>query len=427
MNNTLEIIDVKVLGKRITVKYKTEGIIKCYFLEEEFYVEYTSSVENVGLEVAIIPFICNVLPIIWIFNTKLVVDKLDFEFYNSLEAVKKGYIDMYPYIDFAGEVKVNELIESQSFNGNKSLCLFSGGVDGTFTLNYHLDKKPVLISIRGADVKLSNLDGWKNVLKSIENVANLHMLNLEIVNSNLRDIVNETNLNRYVLPLSNTFWWQGFQHGIGMLGLVAPYAFQYGISKIYIASTYSKSDKRKYVCASDPTIDNMLKFHGCSIIHDGYDYNRQEKLHMIIKAATNSGVYPFLRVCFTSDSGDNCCICEKCLRTVLGIYAERGEPRKFGFNKINDNFWGLSLKLEYVIRTLNPERFKYSYPPIQKALRKNYDYLEVTRSLKWFYNIDIENNRANICFVFLLKNMMRIVNKVKRTHEAIIGKIKGIT
>lgn len=95
-----------------------------------------------------------------------------------------------------------------------------------------------------------------------------------ICKTNFRSFINERKLNCLVKN-SGDGWWHGFQHGIGLLGHGAPIAYLKGLKCIYIASSYTPKDN--VTCASHPSIDNCVEFCNCHIIHDQYEYSRQEK------------------------------------------------------------------------------------------------------------------------------------------------------
>lgn len=52
---------------------------------------------------------------------------------------------------------------------------------------------------------------------------------------------------------------------------------------------------------------------------------------MICQKAKQLHINPELRICWESTGGKNCCLCEKCIRTILEIYIEGGNPAQFGF------------------------------------------------------------------------------------------------
>ena len=80
----IRVINIKKSGNRIDYEYNINGECSKYFnLEEKFFVEYDFNVEDIPNGIAIIPFLCNILPISWIFNATITVDEIDSDFYYS--------------------------------------------------------------------------------------------------------------------------------------------------------------------------------------------------------------------------------------------------------------------------------------------------------------------------------------------------------
>ena len=91
-------------------------------------------------------------------------------------------------------------------------------------------------------------------------------------------------------------------------------------------------------------------------------------------------------MCWESSGGSNCCNCEKCWRTILGVYAEGFDPREFGFEYGNLNTLAKTI---YKNRELLKWHRESRYAPIQKVLRENYSAKTVEPALKWLYSTDI--------------------------------------
>ena len=100
---------------------------------------------------------------------------------------------------------------------------------------------------------------------------------------------------------------------------------------IKIAATYDASERDRQTCASDPIIDEKMRFCGCKVYHDGFEKTRTDKVRQIVRFAEKNHVNIRLRVCWEQITGENCCICEKCGRTIFAIYAVGGKPEDFGF------------------------------------------------------------------------------------------------
>ena len=95
MKNEIKIIDIQKKENKIIYDYDVDGDVGNYLIrEKKFYIEYDENIEKVPDSILVIPFLCNILPIVWITNSTLIVDKIDKNFYESIDKFKKGYIDM---------------------------------------------------------------------------------------------------------------------------------------------------------------------------------------------------------------------------------------------------------------------------------------------------------------------------------------------
>ena len=269
-------IDVPVVENNIIrYNYEIEGSWSSAFQStRECTIEYSYDLSNIPSGVAVVPFLANVLPIAWVMDAKVITKVCDADFFYCLEDVKHGYSEMFPMMDFGGEIFAEMLQDNQLQEREGSVAFFSGGVDAFNTLISHYDEKPTLITLWGADVRLDDEDGWQKVLNHIKETASEFDTNYVTVKSEFRTFLNEEVLQKAV-EQSGDGWWHGFQHGMGVICHAAPIMYVFGKEKVYFASSFTAADKGKVTCASDPTIDNYIRFCGCKVIHDGYEYTRQ--------------------------------------------------------------------------------------------------------------------------------------------------------
>ena len=226
------------------------------------------------------------------------------------------------------------------------------------------------------------------------------------VKSFLRYFINEQELNKRI-SIDN--WWHGYQHGIGIICHAAPISYLQNKRIIYFASSYALAYKGKVTCASDPSIDNFVRFGDSLVIHDGYEYTRQDKLANIVRFSIGNKKKIDLRVCWENKGGTNCCNCEKCWRTILGIYSLNDDPRKYGFKY--KEFAEIAKKIfsnQYLLRS---NRF-YFYLDIQKSMRKNYTPATVDPSLLWFYNKNIDELGEESIFSKIIRKLKSIKNYI---------------
>lgn len=386
MKNRIEIEAINVEKKKITYNYSVEGGWKKAFKEKNsMTVEYSVDVTTVPQGIAVVPFLANLLPMAWVYDAEIVVPACDKAFYDSIPQFKKGYQDMYPMMTLRGTLTTENLEKNILTTEGRSGAFFSGGVDAFNTLVCHAAEKPVLLTLWGADVKLSDEKGWQNVLSHLQDTSRQFGIDYVTIKSEFR-MFQEEGLLTEAVKQSGDGWWHGFQHGIGIICHAAPAAWVLGLSTVYFASSFTAADKGKVTCASDPTIDNFVCFGGTRIVHDGYEFTRQMKVHNITQFAKKTGMKIPLRVCWESTGGSNCCHCEKCWRTMLAVYAENQNPREYGFEYTDKQLAEIARKM----RSSEDKMFSaLRYAPIQQAMQKNCQKQELPKQIRWFYDADI--------------------------------------
>lgn len=388
MKNQIIINAPRVNKSRIEYFYSVSGEwSELFYLENTNYIEYSLDIENVPKSILIIPFLANILPVAWVCDAEVVVEDCDKEFVECVLNIKKGYCEMHPSINFGGKLIVKNLIDNTQENTNGAISFFSGGVDAFSTLVTHAGEHPTLVTLLGADLTLDDTAGWEKVVNHIKDTCQKFDTDYVLVKSTFRSIYDQHKLTEIVKE-SKDNWWHGFQHGIGIISHAAPIAYAMKKEIVYFASSFTIAEKGKVTCASDPTIDNNVKFCSTSVWHDGYDYNRQAKIKNITEYSKANDIEISLRVCWESAGGSNCCNCEKCFRTMLGIYAQGFDPHDFGF-EYDD------LQLEKITNTLRYGNNKFfselRYAPIQNAMRENIKKKDLPKALKWFYSAKISD------------------------------------
>ena len=413
MNSEIRLLNIQKKENKVVYEYKIKGEIENYVrMDKEFFIEYEENIEAVPNSILVIPFLCNLLPIIWVTDTTLYIQEVDKDFYYSIPDFKKGYEDMYPTISFKGNLQY-EILEDNSYKAQeKSALFFSGGVDAVSSLVTHIKEELFTITVWGADIKVDNIVGWNRVKESIQENA-IGKANTYI-KSSFRDFLKEQNLTALIYAQSKENWWHGFQHGIGLIGLSAPLAYIKKLKKIYIASTYTIKDKGKVTCASDPTIDNYVKMASCCVVHDGYEFDRQNKIRNICEYRKNTHQNIKVRVCWKASTGENCSKCEKCIRTIMGIVAEGEDATQYGFK----------VDYSYIKHFLEHRCYfdKIIYPLWQDILKRfedNKELLKNNKEIQWFYHIDFD--KLNRRYQFFPKRVMRgLKRRIKKYKEEIL-------
>lgn len=371
----------------LRVGYEISPTLEPYFTAERvFEVEYSEDISSVPGSVLVIPFVCNVLPVVWLTDAVLELPELDREFYEGLPGVLKGYADMSPMLEFKGAVRVGQLVDNSYDASDKVAAFFSGGVDAFATLIAHAKERPQLITLWGADVKLTDTDGWDKVRCHVLETSRQFGLDSPVlVKSTFRCMVDEAELSA-LCEASGEGWWYGFQHGIAIIGHSAPLAYLKRWKTVYIASTNTIRDE--LICASDPTIDNKIRLVSTGVWHDQYECTRQQKVQHIVEYCREKDSVVQLRVCWQSNGGSNCCLCEKCARTLYNLLAEGAEPFSYGFESYNQH---ISLHPLLARRAMaEMTHLRPFWQDIQNRFRETQAFRKDKR-ISWIYSLDVNN------------------------------------
>ena len=389
MKNRIVISAVRISDNRIDYDWYPEGDVKeCFRLTEPLFYEYSETIKDVPKSIAVLPFLCNILPLAWLYDAEIIIDEVDRTFYENLGKVKEGFVEMYPMLSFKGNLQAQVIIEN-SFSAEKpkSAVFFSGGVDSNFTLIDHLEAKPALITILGADIALTDESGMEVLKKLSAQTSQQYNLDSVIITSSFRKCLNYRKLDAKT-AISHNGYWGGFQHGMAICGQAFPYAFLKGINTVFIASSRAVHDKEEnQAWGSAPSIDDNLRFASGRVIHDGYyKYDRQDKIRHIREYVSRTGQKVHLHVCWETGGGKNCNCCEKCFRTMLALLLEGGNPNEYGFNFtaktgfIMENYF----KHVYLLHGMLLQR----WIELQEKFRINRSDLTGDRSFDWFASFD---------------------------------------
>ncbi len=314
-------------GQKVNYLYDyTPDIAKYFNKKEPLFTKYESDISRIPESIAVIPFLANVMPIAWFVGFDVHVNEVDDVFYQSLEIIKEEFSRNFPQIDVSKSNLVAKKKVKNQYHIDKTAMLFSGGVDAYTTYFRNKSSGLDLITVWGADVDLDDEKQWNRVVKLNEEEKLLKHNNKYYITSNIRDFYTHN----VDLLLTDLGWWGKVQHGLALNSLVAPLAYINAYSTVYIASSYTENFKQ--VWGSTPEIDNNIRWGKTSVIHDGFELKRQDKIKVIVDNLKSLDSDLALRVCYSElNSEVNCSKCEKCHRTIIGIILENGDPNKYGF------------------------------------------------------------------------------------------------
>lgn len=391
------LIDEIIVNKHeLTIKINSK--YRAYF-EQDFWVKSDSlDFESIPEHILIIPFILNIAPVIWINNLTVILPSVDSSLEQSLAAIKSEMSKIYSDICWGGNITFLSAISSdQLLSNNDSICLlFSGGVDSLHASQELMDYKQLLVTLRGADIKLDDNEGWEDVKGTVKNYAKTINAQTFFIESNFADFINYYELKNKVRYVQN--WWGNVQHAIGLAGFMALPACEYGVKNVAIASDLSVSQMQNLQWASISSLIESLAWSDCKIKHLGNSYTRQEKINNFVNKYRDSGNILPLRVCYESRGGKNCGKCRKCSLTMLNLLVAGVDYEVFGFtlpkkefaNKIKNNFFKLKYEITPVSLRLWEDMIS-NIKPRSDYLKTGFS-AEILDMMDWLREFDIKSH-----------------------------------
>jgi hypothetical protein len=293
------------------------------YLKDDFWASYDVDIDlsDSNEALALVPFVANVAPIVWLAGLDVSVPALDEAFADALDEVREVLAGMYPNLSWTGSITVDH--RETTAGVPQVAALFSGGVDAVYS-SLSVPEPQLLATVQGSDIALDNDEGWREVRRQARSYAEGRGHRNAFIRSNFKQFLDVPKLERRWPEVGG--WWNGVQHGMGFLGLVAPLV---PAGRVVIAATHTESFTDR-AWGSNPRLDSSVRWGATTVDHHGYETSRQDKTAAIVEAGEP---YPYLRVCFSNHYGKgvNCERCEKCLRTYAALVACGADPRHYGF------------------------------------------------------------------------------------------------
>jgi len=210
--------------------------------------------------------------------------------------------ERYAAIEIRAEIEQ----ESERKPARGGLTSFSGGVDSAFSAWRHanglagLQNIPLRagLMVHGFDIRLNQAEVFARAALKSQRMLESLGLKLITMSSNLKK--------------TGAVFEDAHAAVIASCMMLLQGGYDCGL----IASSYPYNGLL-FPWGSNPLTDRMLSSSAFSIIHDGAAFNRLQKTRAI--AAWPEALQD-LRVCLHGEERDeNCCRCEKCVRTILGF------------------------------------------------------------------------------------------------------------
>ncbi|WP_226526477.1 peptidase [Metabacillus niabensis] len=415
--NSIILDKIVVNRNRVDYFFSVTGNIQKYFKSENhMFFEYNYDITDIPKSILSIPFVSNVIPLIWITDSTIRIDQLDKSFFDCLNNIRDAYQDMFPNIEFKGSISVNKIVTNIYVPEREAASLFSGGLDAHTTFIRIKDKNPLLITEYGwheKDIQFSEV--WEADKENAERFGESYGLGNILIQSNYGTFMRASEIDHDFNKKLGDSWWHGLHHSLAIISAAIPLAYMLKVKCIYIAS--SNTPLHKVTCASDPTVDNEIKFASGMVFHDAYELTRQDKVKVVVDYYYERKKTVNIRVCFKNE--ENCCKCEKCLRTILGIVAEGKNPSAYGFNVPNNLSEHVKTYLNQEVKFFTDTFINIYWTLIQKRMKENYTKIKYRDLLDWFLDYDFMTERKKSLLKYRVTKFFpilkrKISNKVNR-------------
>ncbi len=410
MGNNIILRKVEFSNGIVHFKFDKEGPVSNLLVSNELWIDYGRNMESVPESILVIPFVSIMLPFVWVSNATIWVKEIDHTFYDATFRLRRAYSDLYPNYPLKGKIVPSYIVDNFVDNKSDGFMLFSGGLDAHASFIRNVNDIKTLI----------NIQGWYNNTKDRDNVAiadfkdiaafsKIQDLDFIGIRSNFAKLVSLSHYQYYAKRIGDSLW-HGFQHSMAFISITIPLVYLNNGGKILIASSFTVGDER--VCASYPTTDNEFAFASNGhVVHDGFELSRQDKIRVLVEHQRLIGKdYP-IRVCSFNDK--NCCKCEKCFRTILGLVAEGVDLEKFGFylDKPILEFYTEFFKANIALFGVKNEAITH-WPHIKKRMSENYDNLgDYKNFVDWFNSYDFSKEKRKAIWKYYRKNFFQILKR----------------
>lgn len=400
---------IVVKNNRVDYFFSIKGDLQKYFKKNNhLFLEYNYDISDLPNSILVIPFVANIIPLVWITDSTIVVNEIDRNFFECLSKVKNGYQNMFPNVVFKGHIVVDKIIENVYIPEKEAASLFSGGLDALTTLIRIKEKNPILITEYGwHEDDLQYSDVWEADKANAINFAKVHGLDNILIQSNYGTFIVAGNIDRDFAKRLGDTWWHGLHHGLAIISAAIPMAFKLKVESIYIAS--SNSPLYLVSCASDPTVDNEIRYASGNVYHDGYELSRQDKVKVVVDYFSVSKEPVNIRVCFRKE--ENCCKCEKCLRTIIGIVAEGKDPNDFGFHIPNNISQHIKVALNEEVKFFTNTFIKIYWKIAQNRMEENHKNIPYKDLLEWFLEYNFESERKKALLKYRITKFFPILKR----------------
>ena len=399
-----------VEDKRVKYTFRAAEPIRKYFTKDNVTIEYDRNMESVPESILSIPFIGCIAGLSWMADIELWVNELDETFYQAFARIKRAYQEMHSDFPFKGDLVPCRFVENSTPKTGKSLLLFGGGIDCQSSFIRNKDSISDVLNIYAwlDGIDQSNKvdihdDEFTKKFCAVAGKTSRH------IRSDFFKVLNQAQIDRDFTRKYHTNYWYGYLHSPAFITMAIPMAYEQGLDRVIIASSFSKGIQGYF--GSFITTDSQWRWaENGTTLHDGFELTRLEKVRLLVEHQKKNGKALPLHVCSFKDH--ECCVCDKCFRSIVQIVAEGGDPRDFGFDikgSLRD-FYSKAAPENVYLWDLPKEKVRY-WPPTAARMKENYDNIAEKDFVDWFTTYDFDKAQKTGLKNYYRKNFWSILKR----------------
>ena len=282
--------------------------------------------------------------LLWAMKNKLdvaVEGKVSPRLLDGLETLQEIWHRWKPSRYSKVSIKAQEESAPECVEGDRpAIFAFSGGVDASFSVFRHLkqkagrnNRKPgAALIVQGMDIPIDRDDFFQSAMERARLILAGTHIPLIGMKTNSRALSQD--------------WVDSFG-----LQLIACYLVLQNHFAFAVHGSGEPYDTLVIPWGSTPLTDPLLSSESINIDTYGCEFDRTEKVKWL---SENTAVCNHLRVCWAGPNlGQNCCECEKCIRTMLNFWATKHKiPNAFPKELTTERIKTLKPKNEIQLREI---------------------------------------------------------------------------
>lgn len=445
MNKTINV--TKVIATGNSIEYEIQDNTGLHLLKKDTvkaWVKYYNgevfgfNAQNLPESILALPITCYLLPITWFYNVELVVPSLDKTLYEDLDNIYTAYSKIYgPFKSgWRGKISSKNIVENKMLEKRyDNIVFFSGGVDAVHAGVNNPGKRNVLVTVpsiegtfieKDADYGRDFLEIKSQLIRDFSMVSESNWL--MVVNNFLTNVFNDKKIR---IELTKTFkletpafyadGWFGIKY-LGNLLSSGPFAYSMGVSQLIMGSTFEALEDKPFfnLDGANPELSDSIKFSGISFAEqDGLCTRRSHKVKNVIDWCIKRNKKVKFWACF-NDSTEQCCKCNKCIRTQFNILCQGQNPRDWGFVRFDEKKFSRRI-------------YSYGYFEnnicwiwdIVDSIDENVTYPFCNDMLHWLKRIGYKKYVKRASIIYKIRKLSKIIKINRYPHylKVIIGKL----